>query len=538
MRRILGCWGVVVAALTVSAAHTGLAAQTTPYVTNLDPAYTDLDVLVSEGLVRRIILGERPYSRAAFGRFVAEATARVEEREGAVSARSREALERLARRFDDPDEDPPLVRPRSSFVEVTGADSPSRPLRVGALDGSGIDGSLNPLLQRNQGRVLEDGFTGAFETELDIRWKEIAGGVHPRGWLSLPKGPEYMDADVTLLEAYARTVLGPVALELGRNHVELGYGNEGGTMLSHGARGLDMARIAMDRPVQLPGPFRVLGLWQASGLLADMGDNRDVPGSFLTVLRLSSRPTRFIEIGVNYMNLQGGEGSPDGNWRDRLHDLFLFWTDGGYLQISDKVVGLDLGLTLPAIHTDLFVNFMTTDDRGRFRQPASGVWEDAIWLAGARVQRVGPGGRFDVWGEWRHGGARIHAHQQFTSGMTLDRRLLGDVLGPNAASVEAGVDWTGPSSRIGVALAWERYSGDDYDWGLINGAVYPDFDWFRVSDNPDEIRRRVTATWSPLGLIDEMETSVRLGYEHVSRFAYTDESRDNLFAQVKVGFRW
>ncbi|MGD8287360.1 MAG: hypothetical protein PVI31_01900, partial [Gemmatimonadota bacterium] len=182
--------------------------------------------------------------------------------------------------------------------------------------------------------------------------------------------------------------------------------------------------------------------------------------------------------------------------------------------------------------------FMTTDDRGRFRQPASGVWEDAIWLAGARVQRVGPGGRFDVWGEWRHGGARIHAHQQFTSGMTLDRRLLGDVLGPNAASVEAGVDWTGPSSRIGVALAWERYSGDDYDWGLINGAVYPDFDWFRVSDNPDEIRRRVTATWSPLGLIDEMETSVRLGYEHVSRFAYTDESRDNLFAQVKVGFRW
>lgn len=536
MRRIL-CSGGVAAALIVSAAQMGLAAQTTPYVTNLDPAYADLDVLVSEGLVRRIILGERPYSRAAFRRFVAEATSRVGDREGMVSIRSREALERLTVRFADPSAEGGSVQPRSAYVEVAGADSPSRPLRPGALR-SQVDASLNPLLQHNQGRVLEDGLTAAFETALEVQWKAIAVQAHPRAWLGMPKGPEYMDADITLLEAYARTVVGPVGLELGRNHVELGYGPEGGTMLSHNARALDMARIATDRPVQLPGPFRVLGLWQMSALLADMGDNRDVPGSFLTVLRLSSRPSRFTEIGINYANLQGGEGSPGGNWRDRLHDVFFFWTDGGYLQISDKVVGLDVGVTLPVIHTDLFVNFMTTDDRGRFKQPASGVWEDAVWLAGMRVNRVGPAGRFDVWGEWRHAGARIHTHHQFTSGMTLDGRVIGDVLGPNAAGVEAGVDWTGPTSRVGVALAWERYSGDDYDWGLINGAAYPDFDWYRVSDNPDEIRRRVTASWTPLGLIDEMETSVRLGYEHVTRFAYTDETRHNLFAQVKIGFRW
>lgn len=538
MRRILSRGGgAAVAAWVLSATLTGLSAQTTPYVTNLDPAYADLDVLVSEGLVRRIVLGERPYSRAAFGRFVEEATGRVTERGGAVSDRSREALERLSERFGDEGADEPVVRTRSAYIDVTGANSPSRPLRPGALR-SGIDGSLNPLLQRNQGRILEDGVTGAFEMQLDLKWKAFAGQVRPRAWLAMPAGPEYMDADITLLEAYARAVLGPVAFEIGRNHVELGHGAEGGTMLSHNARGMDMGRLSMDRPVRLPGPFRVLGLWQASAFLADMGSSRDVPGSFLTTLRLSSRPSRFTEIGINYMNLQGGEGSPDGNWRDRLHDVFLFWTDGGFLQISDKVVGLDLALTVPAMHSKLFVNFATTDDRGRFQQPASGVWEDAVWLAGARVFRVGPSGRFDVWGQWRHAGARFHTHHQFTSGMTLDGRVFGDVLGPNAAGVEMGVDWTGPNARLGVALAWERYSGDDYDWGLLNGAEYPDFDWFRVADNPDEIRRRVTVGWTPLGLVDRMDTSVRLGYERVTRFAYADDSRHNLFGQVKFGFRW
>lgn len=539
MRTILWRGGVAaVAAWMVSVMPTGLDAQTTPYVTNLDRAYDDLEVLVSEGLVRRIVLGERPYSRAAFSRFVAEATARAGERES-VSDRSREALERLTERFADPAPDGPVLRPRSAHLEVSAARSPDRPLRVASVrDGSGIDGWVNPLLQLNQGRVLQDGFTGAFETALDLQWSRVAAQVRPRAWLGAPRGPEDLDADITLLEAHARSVFGPLSVELGRNHVALGHGQLGGAHLTHNARGLDMVRLSMDRPAQLPGPFRVLGLWQLSGLLANMGNNRDIPGSYLTVLRLSSRPTRFTELALNYMNHQGGEGSPRGNWRDRIHDTFFFWTNDGYLQISDKLLGFDVAVTIPAIHSKLYVNFMTTDDRGRFSQPASGIWEDAIWLAGARVFRVGPSGRFDLWGEWRHSGARAHSHHQFTSGLTLDGRVIGDLLGPNAAAVHGGIDWTGSASRVGVAVAWERYSGDDYTWGIPEGDVYPNWDWWRLADNPDEIRRRVTATWTPVGLSDEMEASVRLGYEHVQRFAYGDETRSNVFAQVAVGYSW
>jgi len=532
-----GTWAALTATVLLAGGGRGLAAQSTPYVANLDPAYADLDVLVSRGLVRRIMLGERPYSRAAFARFVAEATERVMLLDGGLDARSRESLERLSMRFGpEGSEEARIVRPRSLHADAAAADSPHRPTRPGA-DGF-IDTTIDPLLQLQQGRVLEDGFTAGVEAGFDLAAGPVAGQARPRAWLGAPAGPEGAYVDVTLLEAYARAVWGPASLELGRNHVTVGQGTVGGTTLSHNARGLDMVRLSMDRPAQLPGPLRSLGLWQLSALLSYMGENRDVPGSYMSVFRMSSRPSRFTELGINYMNIQGGEGSPAGNWRDRFFDTFLFWKNGGYLEISDKLVGFDFALTVPALHSNMYVNFLTTDDRGRFKQPASGIWEDAIWVAGGRLFRVGPSGQFDLWGEWRHAGARIYTHHQFTSGVALDGLALGDPIGPNAASVQGGIDWTGSTSRVGVAAAWELYSGDDYAWGLLPGAVYPDFDWWRVADNPDETRWRFTTEWNGPGPLADLEATVRLGYERVTRFDYTDEHRSNFFVQLRAGYRW
>ena len=74
--------------------------QASPYVPNLDPAYQDLDALVAQGLVRDIILGERPYSRVAFARFAQEARRRIDTAgEAAIKPRFLEALERIELRF-------------------------------------------------------------------------------------------------------------------------------------------------------------------------------------------------------------------------------------------------------------------------------------------------------------------------------------------------------------------------------------------------------------------------------------------------------
>ena len=140
--------------------------------------------------------------------------------------------------------------------------------------------------------------------------------------------------------------------------------------------------------------------------------------------------------------------------------------------------------------------------------------------------------------EWTHAGVLVHSHYQFTSGLTLDGRVLGDALGPNAWSVKGGVDRTGRDSRLSVTGAWELYSGDDWYVGPIPGGGPWDWDWTLLADNPDEIRKRITVDWTLFPDGSGIEKSIRLGYEHVTRYAFSDENRSNFLAQVKVGYIW
>jgi hypothetical protein len=250
-----------------------------------------------------------------------------------------------------------------------------------------------------------------------------------------------------------------------------------------------------------------------------------------------------VEFGLNYVNIQGGEGAPEATLWERIKDvLLLVRTDpsasnpGGLFEISDKVAGADLRISVPQAHSALYVNFVTTDDRGNFQQPAKGYWEDAIWLVGAEAEGLGAEGRWDVHAEWRHAGARANTHGQFTSGVTVDGRVLGEPVGPNAVGVSAGLDWTGLDSRVRLRGAWERYSGDTFAWDPAPGGSSTA--WYVVSDNPDEVRQRVVVDYLRFAGWRNLETSVRLGYEHVTRFNYLEGSRDNLLAQVSFRYLW
>ena len=529
-----------------------LLAQASPYVPNLDPAYQDLDALVAQGLVRDIILGERPYSRVAFARFAQEARRRIDTAgEAGIKPRFLEGLERIELRFHrelaalaDVTATSPEVYTRvwirEGSVDATAADSPARemPTRHN-LPADLIDGDLNPLLQNNQGRVLGDswafGAEGLLELQLGSR---LAVQARPRFWADSGQGGQNASTDATLLEAYARTLVGPVSLELGRNHVALGHGPEGGPILSHNARGLDMVRLSFERPLRLPGPLGALGLWQLSSLIADMGSNRDIPHSKLIVNRLGWRPNAYLEFGVTTLSHQGGEGGPEaGRFSQRLRDAYLFFLTSR-VRISDRVFGADVRLTIPSIRSEFYLNGFTTDDRSRFRQPAGGLWEDAVWVAGFRASGMGAQGRVALWGEVRHAGATPHNHGQFTSGLTLDRRVIGDFMGPLAAGVRGGVDWRGQRDRILGLAAWERYSGDEWWLGRLDPQDHLTTDWRRLADNPDEIRLRTIVEWTRFPAVTGFQTTLRLGYEHVSRFNFTEADRSNVMVQLEAGYVW
>jgi hypothetical protein len=531
-----------------------VSAQATPYVPNLDPAYQDLDALVTEGLVNDEVHAERPYSRLTFGRWVAEAKARART-SGPLPARFREALDRLEVEFAPeiaalcPDGRSACSAParrvalRKAGADATWSNSPARAVRAPYVLRSAvgrptyIDAALNPLLQDNQGRRLADGETLGIESSLDVvMGRHFAGELYPRVWASnIAAGSNTGGtAGATLEDGYFRALFGNLAVDLGRNQVEMGQSTEGGPILSYNPRGLDLVRLSMDRPARLPWILRVLGPMEASALVADLGRGSDTPHSKLIVFNGSIHPHPNFEIGATLENHQGGQNAPTATLKQRLEDIFLIYPQGD--AISDKAFGANMRLTLPRLRTALYIEGMSTDDHSFFRieEWSQSLGTEAVWVAGLKRVGLGAEGRFDVWAEARKSGVRPYTHHQFTSGMTLDGRILGDPIGVLAKGATVGVDWTGPTSRLTVAGTWERYYGDSY--GQAPGKRLT---WVKVADGPDETRERLTADWTNDMGTRRLFTRVRLGLEHVHQFDFVrGDNRVNGMVQVQAGWRW
>ncbi len=538
------------ALLVVLMSYPGAAAsQASPYVPTADPAYRDLDALVASGLVRGVILGQRPYSRVAFARLAAEARESLNARPGPVKARFAEALERLEERFAGeldllcaPGPDAcPRAGTYAALREVRGdaawATSPARPIRTQLR--SGIDADVNPLLQRNQGRALADGWTGGAEGWLDAGLgSRVAAQVQPRLWVAdaRDRGPQ---AELTLVRGTVRALLGNLSVDVGRNLVAHGHAREAGPVLSSNARGLDMIRASMERPGRLPWIFRGLGPVGFSAMVADMGRDQDTPGSKLIVLEGAVRPHPNLELGAALVNHQGGGVGPDVGFGERLRDaLFLvkrrpFYFLPSSRVRSDKVLAFDARLTVPSRSLEAYLEMMTTDDHDLFWAARQALWHDAAWTGGVRVAGLGGKGRVDAWLEASRVGLLPYTHHEFTSGLAVDRRVLGSPLGPLGTGLLGGVDWTGPGHVLALAGAWERYAGDTYrnpDDGLSRR--------YRSADNPDEIRVRGTLDWARHPDGAGVRTAVRLGWERVRRFDFTGGTRSNLLTQVTVGYAW
>lgn len=249
------------------------------------------------------------------------------------------------------------------------------------------------------------------------------------------------------------------------------------------------------------------------------------------------RPHRNLEIGLALVDHQGGEGSPPASWRERLQEAFFILNRRPFYflpqvgEVTDKTAGLDVRLTVPSRGLDLYLEMVTTDDHDVFRRAREALWNDAAWTAGLRMAGLGDQGRLDAWVEGSRIGVRPYTHHQFTSGLTLDGRVLGSPLGPLGAGVEAGVEWTGAKHRLSTRGAWERYQGDAYV-DVTGGVV----EFIRTEDNPDEVRIRASLDWTRQPAPSGLRTTLRLGYERVTRFDFTETSRSNFLAQASVGY--
>lgn len=489
-------------------------AQATSYLRLGHPAYGDLDLLSDAGLVDGAPGLRRPYSRTAVARMVASITVDLPEVR-ARGDRYGEALERLQAEFaaelgPASGDVGPRVHVREVRLEGAVADSPPRAMRAGIL-GQLITADVSPLRFRNLDRAIPDGSSVAGETLVDLA---------PASWLTLRFDPRLqlmqergggVAADLQWVEGYARAVVDRYALEVGRGH------HERGVLLSRNARGMDMIRVATEKAWTLPW----VGDVEASITVADMGSERRFPHSVLTLLDLGIQPTRNVEMVFHILNHQGGEGGPEAVWWHRVLDTFLIIPQTG--SISDKVVGGQLLVRVPSLRTRFWLHGSSTDIDERLQRLRGSLWDDAVWALGLERTGIGAEGRVDLRVEARRSGVTPHAHALYAEGLTQQRRVIGDDLGPMASSIGLELGWTGTRDRFTLEGAIEVYRGDEHAANRERTLI---------SDNPDELRRRIEAEWRRGAGVPGLETGLRLGYELVDRFGFSDSDRSNYLARL------
>lgn len=517
--------------------------QASVNVSTLDPVYRDIDKLVAQGLVDKIIVGQRPYSRKEIARITAEAMghlSRLEEKlqdpkisEGkkkGLQSRLDAVQEILGRLKKDYGEElvqiGALEGEKKNYslhlIEKAQVDvmaSKSRPVQIPVSNGIGnINAQINPLMDYQEGRHWVDGFNLSLETTHWLRASPyFALALRPRFQLGIARDPQPNDNKAYIQNLYGKLNFYNFEIEAGRDNVLWGQGENAGLLLSNNPRGLDMVKISNDSPFILPWFLKYLGAHKLSFFYADLGPEQFYPHSYLVGYKWSIQPVSFFEIGLSALVLGGGKGSPSASVGDRISDIFPILGSSSSIPVSNKMSGVDMRFRIPPLRgTELYLEYIFDDKH----QADAHTWfiQDAAQLAGIYVPRLLNDGTLDLRFEYHRTGVRFYRHGQFLDGNTLNGFILGDNLGPDAQGVYGTLNWDLNSHNLLTFKGAFEHRGSDTYKAISHDPVTRPLavDAFVVvKSNPAEKRIRLDTAWLHRWKEWPFQLTVDLGYEHV-----------------------
>lgn len=535
-----------------------LFAQASVNVNNLDPVYRDIDKLVAFGLVDKIIMGQRPFSRREFARITGTALGRFPTLKAKLEDPdlSEKKKEQLRRRIDYLQ--PILSRLQARFEEeliqqgflpgksrwysahpleqaVFDFNANNSPPRMIPPNGTGlIQAVINPLLQYQQGRHIVDGTNLSLETESWVRAsKHFAVLARPRFQLGIGRDGQADDNNVYVQNLYAKFYVANFEVEVGRDQIFYGQGYNAGLLLSNNPRGLDMIKISNDSPGILPGFLRYLGAHKLSFFYADLGPEQFFPHSYLIAFKWNLQPLSFLELGVSNLVVSGGEGSPQGSFGDRVLELFPFGALFGedIPEIGNKMPALDIRFRIPpARYLELYAEAAFDDINGIAKVQ---YVDDAAYIAGFYLPRLLDSGAADLRMEYHRTGIRFYRHGQFLTGNTENQFILGDILGPNAQGVYMVMNWDiNADNLLTFNGAFEDRSNDIYrpEGNEITGES---LHYVKIQDLPNEKRYRGIVGWQSRISEIPMLLTTRLGIERVQNFKFiAGNDRTNFLGEI------
>lgn len=536
--------------------------QASVNVSPLDSVYRDIDKLVANDLIDRIIAGQKPYSRKEIARLTAEAMFHLdrlkkpladpqtpEKKKRKLQARLDYVNRILSRLQADYREElvqlkalegksewysaHPIEKIETGMI-VTNSPAEALPVNNGVAD---IDAVINPLVDYRQGRHIVDGATMFLETTHWVRATDhFALYFRPRFQLGIARDGQPDENRADVLNLYGKFYVKNFELEIGRDNLFWGQGKDAGIQLSNNPRGLDMAKISNDSPFFFPWVFRYIGANKMTFFFANLGPEQNFPYAYLAGYKWSLEPLRFIEVGASVTVQSGGDGSPPASFGDRVADMFPF-IEGSSNQISNIFAGLDFRFRIPpARGLELYAEAYFDDQNSEFDLQ---FIDDAAYIVGIYLPRVDQAGQIDLRLELQYTGIRFYRHGQFTSGYTLNQFILGNNLGPDAYGGYATVGWElNRNHTFYFNAAFENRSADIYQAVLGPNSTPESADiiaFDKIVDNPDERRYRLTSTWVHRIETMPVQLTVGLGYERVQNFAFTaGNDRNNFLGEVGI----
>jgi hypothetical protein len=514
-----------------------------PNVPIEDHVYREIDLLVSAGLIKDAIYGQRPWSRNEIARMIAQARRRYvdkggissDERNMATAIMAEYTIEQLEREYRD--ELAGNKSARIHWLEEASADaayldSPYRAVPENNGLGS-IKAVVNPLVAYREGRHYADGGTFALES---VHWatsQYFSIYAQPR-FEGLIPGEGSSHADVRAQKLYGKFTLGNIEMEVGRDSLIWGSGEHGGVLASNNARNLDMVKISNDSPFLHPWIFKYLGPSKYTFFVADLGASYVYSDAYLYGLAVSFKPASFLEIGIEHQITVGGEGAPEVSFGDLVKEFFTLRGDIYGQNLTDHRIGLNVRAQIPQLHRAVIYGEGVFEDLGK-----ESFWpqftQQMGFLSGLYFPLLTADGSNDLRIEYEHVPAAYGRHGMWTSGLTEDDVLRGSELGPDGHGIHVTWRRLFPSgTQWKNAVHYENRDSNLYT-ASPSSSGGPD-EIIQVEDRPSESRFRVTTSleWTTH---EKFVVRPEFGYEHVWNFDFaTGSNRNNFLAAVSL--RW
>jgi len=397
-----------------------------------DWAYEALYTLNTSGLTGSAGLVAKPITRMEAARFVEIAIVRIQEEkitfssfEEARTGRAEDALERLIEEFR-----PELLRLGVSTVAID--DEEVSKLRFRLADPistqtvyAGLDDTEQLSYENQRGFDLKDGFNSRHRLRSWAEFGDILA-IEIEPVIRLSDSQQDLDVET----AYAKLVLGNMAIQVGRDMLWWGPGYHGSLLLSDNAYPLDMVKLSSAYPFRLPGILKGTGDWDIDFFVSELGEKRSVPRAKLAGLRLAWAPFEYFTFGASRTAMFGGDGRPGYDLSDYI-DLFTTLSDRELSQAdpknADQKAGIDFILNIPWAERpfSLCNNLKIYGEWAGEDKFAPWENEAPAYMAGMELSDLFKIGGLDLTGEYAHTNSVWYIHGIYLDGYNYKGNVLG-----------------------------------------------------------------------------------------------------------------